>query len=85
MVNGKTQLLVRGIDASSILALKERAKRNRRSLEAEARTILEEAAADNSAARRARAIEMASRIKAEMRGRVQRTNSTDIIRELRDR
>lgn len=84
MANGKTQLLVRGIDAASILALKERAKRNQRSLEAEARTILEEAAADNVAARRSRAVVVAAQLREATRGRVS-GDSTELIREDRDR
>ena len=39
-----TQILIRGLDEKMVAQLKERAKRNGRSLEGEARSILETAA-----------------------------------------
>jgi plasmid stability protein len=75
------QLLVRGIDEAVIKRLKARAKRNARSLEAEARVILSEAERDPEAF--ARAVAFAADMRRRTAGRI-KGDSTDIIRELRD-
>lgn len=81
-----TQILVRGIDRSTLNILKEAAKRNGRSLEAEVRASLTEAAAHHlaSTAARDRAIAEARRIKRELAGQMT-SDSVDLIREDRDR
>ena len=76
------QLLVRGIDEAVIKRLKARAKRNARSLEAEARVILSETEADSDAF--VRAVASAAKLRRQTRGKI-KGDSTDIIRELRDR
>jgi plasmid stability protein len=76
------QLLIRDLEPAVVARLKERARRNRRSLEAEARLILASAAPDE------RAFEAAVRIAREMRrktaGKIS-GDSADLIREDRER
>jgi plasmid stability protein len=75
------QLLVRGLDAETIDRLKERAKRHRRSLQGEAKLILEEAARQMSMEEARRAAE---RIRNSLEGRAF-SDSADLIREDRER
>ena len=76
------QILVRDLEPEVVARLKERARRNQRSLEAEARLILSSAAPD------VRAFEAAVRIADEMRrktaGKIS-GDSADLIREDRER
>lgn len=76
------QLLIRDLEPEVVARLKERARRNRRSLEAEARLILASAAPDE------RAFEAAVRIARKMRrktaGKIS-GDSADLIREDRER
>jgi plasmid stability protein len=77
------QLIVRSLDDRVIEALKARAARQQRSLEAELRVILERAAAERSidvAEARARA----ERISRSLEGR-RHSDSAALIREDRDR
>jgi plasmid stability protein len=73
------QLLVRGVDDRLIETLKRRAARFGRSVEAEHRLILEQALQSE--------LETFAEAAARLRSRTpkQTTNSTDIIREDRDR
>lgn len=73
------QLLVRGLDGDVIAGLRRRAARSGRSVEAEHRSILEAAVADE----RESFAEIAARLRAE--GPRLTTDSADIIREFRDR
>ena len=74
------QILIRNLDESVVERLKERASRNSRSLQAEAKLILEQAARlDTQTASIA-----ADRIRKQFGDR-QFTDSTDLIREDRDR
>jgi antitoxin FitA len=73
------QLLVRGVDDTTVNALKMRAKRHHRSLSAEARTILQEAAAGAGNWR-----EEVERVRAMFEGRTF-SDSSDLIREDRER
>jgi plasmid stability protein len=75
------QLLVRGLDEAVIKRLKERAKRNARSLEAEARIILTEAERDPDAY--ARAVAFAARMRKKYAGKI-KDDSTELIRQARD-
>jgi plasmid stability protein len=75
------QLLIRGIDEAVIKRLKARAKRNARSLEAEARVILAEAERDPEAHQRAASF--AARMRKKYAGKI-RDDSTDLIREARE-
>ncbi|MGE5148410.1 MAG: FitA-like ribbon-helix-helix domain-containing protein [Candidatus Eiseniibacteriota bacterium] len=74
------QVLVRNIADAVIDRLKARAARHGRSLEAELRTVLEQAAV----ADRSTFIETADRIRKELEGRWT-GDSTQLIREDRDR
>lgn len=74
------QLLIRNIPAEVVDRLKERAAASRRSLEAEARLILENAVDRTAAVERLAAT--ADRMRAKLQGRPQ-TDSTDIIHEMR--
>ena len=78
-----SQILVRNLDPEIVARLKERAERNRRSLEAEVRAILEDYSVRVVRERR---VEEFLRIADEIRARSgpQRTNSVDLIREDRD-
>ncbi len=74
-------LTIRNLDDAVVEKLKERAKANNRSLEAELRVVLAEAARP---APRRDLRELADRIAA-MTPNVPQTDSTEIIREWRDR
>jgi plasmid stability protein len=79
-----SQILVRDIDPLTLEQLKDRAKRNRRSLQAEVKVILEEVA--NRERRRMDAEEflrIADRIR--LTSGPQISDSVDLIREDRDR
>jgi plasmid stability protein len=74
------QILIRDIPPEVVDNLKERARRNRRSLQAEARLILEQSVD------RGKAIERLAVISAEMQKRLAgrpQTDSVEIIREMR--
>jgi len=76
------QLLIRDISPEVVDNLKERARRNRRSLQAEARLILEQAVD------RGKAIERMAAVAAEMRQRLAgrpQTDSVKLIRKARER
>jgi antitoxin FitA len=73
------QLLVRGLDDRVISSLKERAARNGRSVEAEHRAILEDVLGLHTET----FAERAARLRAEIPPST--LNSTDLIREDRDR
>ncbi|MFQ5808611.1 MAG: hypothetical protein ACE5JM_03240 [Armatimonadota bacterium] len=77
------QILVRNLDDALVAKLKERAKQNGRSLQAEAKMILEEAASkpkvDAETARK-----MIEEIRARFKGR-DFPDSVELIREDRDR
>ncbi len=73
------QILVRNLDDACVERLKSRAVHNGRSLQAEAKLILEQATQVDMA----RAREMAARFRARL-GRRSDLDSADIIRELRD-
>lgn len=75
------QLLVRDIDSETIERLKQRAKRHHRSLQGEAKVILEDAA-QKMTMEEARA--MAERIRKSFKGRTF-SDSAELIREDRDR
>ena len=74
------QVLIRDLDPDTVEALRERARRNGRSLEAELRQILGEAAHRS----RSDFWLAAERLRKRTRGR-QRTDSTELIRSDRDR
>ena len=74
------QILVRNLDNNVVARLKKRAQREGRSLQSEAKVILEQAAqADMEYA-----LELANAIRSKFTGR-KFQNSTDLIREDRDR
>lgn len=74
------QILVRDLDEKVVDRLKSRAAEHRRSLQAEVKLILEQAARiDRAEARR-----LAEQIRRRTTGR-QTSDSADLIRELRDR
>ena len=75
------QILVRNLPTPTIDRLKARAKRNRRSLEAEVREILELASVQDE--RRAEAVRFAAWAR-EQNG-LQQTDSVELIREDRER
>ena len=75
------QLLVRDLDNGVMLRLKERAKLNRRSLQAEAKAILEAAAPRYT---RDEALEVFRRWHERFRGRPM-SDSAELIREDRER
>jgi plasmid stability protein len=74
------QVLVRNVEDGVIERLKARAARNGRSLEAELRLVLEQAAAVDHT----KLFETADRIRKELEGRYH-SDSTQLIREDRDR
>lgn len=73
------QMLIRDVDDSVIKKLKRRARRRRRSLQAEVREILERAAALDVTSGRA----LVRKLRAQFAGRVF-SDSTKLIREDRD-
>ena len=75
---------VRRLDEDVVSRLKRRASLNNRSLEGEVRHILECAADDNMAAKRAAFLEASDRLRERTRGRKQ-TPAEVLIREDRDR
>jgi plasmid stability protein len=75
-----SQILVRDLSPEVVEKLKLRAKRNRRSLAAEVRTILDQAV---GSAGRAELLEFARQMR--MASGPQTTDSTDLIREDRER
>ncbi|MCI0469991.1 MAG: hypothetical protein L0Y62_08030 [Nitrospirae bacterium] len=77
------QLLVRGIESETIERLKQRAKRHHRSLQGEARLILEDAAQKVSM-EEARAMAERIRKKLEATGK-KFSDSAELIREDRER
>ena len=76
-----SQILVRNLAPEVVQRLKQRAERNRRSLEAEVRSILENLTVAEE--RRAEAIRFADAMRASSPPQV--TDSVDLIREDRDR
>lgn len=74
---------VRRLDDDVVARLKRRASSNNRSLEGEVRHILELAADDDMAARRAAFLEMSTRLRQRTKGRRQ-TPAEVLIREDRD-
>jgi plasmid stability protein len=74
------QVLIRNVEDSVIERLKARAARHGRSLEAELRLVLEQAAAVDHT----KLFETADRIRKELEGRYH-SDSTQLIREDRDR
>jgi plasmid stability protein len=74
-------LTIRNLDDEVVAKLKTRAKAHHRSLEAELRALLSEAVARPS---REEFLKIAERIRA-MTPDVEQTDSTEIIREFRDR
>jgi len=75
---------VRRLDEDVVERLKRRASSNNRSLEGEARHILQCAADDDMAAKRATFLEASARLREKTRGRKQ-TPAEVLIREDRDR
>lgn len=75
------QLLVRDLDDQVMARLEERARRNRRSLQAEARAILEAAAPRYT---KEEALDVFRALHERMRDRAM-SDSTDLIREDRER
>ena len=73
------QILVRNLDDASVERLKRRASKSGRSLQAEAKLILEQAAQLDMAAAR----QLADRLRAKV-GRRSTSDSVEILRELRD-
>jgi plasmid stability protein len=79
-----SQILVRDLDPETVEQLKQRARSNRRSLQAEVRVILEEAARwPLTPSRREELVRMADLIR-KLNG-PQMTSSVDLIREDRER
>ena len=76
------QLLVRDLDPALVARLKEQATRHQRSLEAEVRVILAEAAPERTAAFH-EAVRFAAEMRSKYAGKIT-DDSTDIIREARD-
>jgi plasmid stability protein len=74
------QILIRRLDAALVRRLKRRARQQGRSLESEARAILEQAAQVDAAAAR----KLADRIRRSLRPR-KFGDSTALVREDRDR
>lgn len=77
-----SQILVRDLDPEVVNHLRKRAERHRRSLQAEVRLILEEAARESTRPSIEELVRRADQIRA--RSGPQRTDSVDIIREDRD-
>ena len=91
VTSDKGQLLIRGIDRAALEALRERARRNHRSMSAEVRAMIERSAEAeipgndaDAQLRRERAIVEAERMRRALAGRMT-SNSVDLIREDRDR
>ncbi|HLF81830.1 MAG TPA: hypothetical protein VI410_08680 [Anaerolineales bacterium] len=79
-----SQILIRDLSPDTVEQLKERAKRNRRSLQAELRLLLEEAALrERRRVHREEYLRIIDRIRAASGHQV--TDSVDLIREDRDR
>lgn len=76
------QILIRHLGANVVSQLKERAKRHRRSLEAEARTILEEAI--DYGARIEEFREWSDQFRQQLSGRPQ-SDSVELLRQDRER
>jgi plasmid stability protein len=74
------QILVRDLDPEVVERLKNRAKRDGRSLQAEVKLVLEQAARTDAAAAR----RLAATIRKRFKGRKVR-DSADLVREDRDR
>jgi plasmid stability protein len=74
------QLLVRDLDDEVVATLKARARENRRSLQAEAKLVLEEAARFD----RATSIERIEEVRRKL-AHLATTDSTELVREIRDR
>ena len=74
---------VRRLDEGVVRRLKQRAARNNRSLEGEARHILEGAAEEEASAKRASFLALVARLRRETKGRRQ-TPSEILIREDRE-
>ena len=74
------QVLVRGLDPGVVEALKDRARSNGRSLEAELRGVIEQAAGTD----RAGARELAARLRRRLAGRTH-TDSAVLVSEDRER
>lgn len=77
-----SQILVRGLEAETIERLKERAKRHKRSLQGEVKTIIEEAVPAKMSMDEAR--EAALKIRKSFGNRVF-SDSAELIREDRER
>ena len=76
-------ILIRGLDPETVDQLKDLAKRNRRSLQAEVRVVLEEAAKHSRRLTPEEFNAIADRIRSE--SGPQSTDSVELIREDRDR
>lgn len=74
------QILVRDLDEEVVATLKERARRHRRSLQAEVKLLLEGAARTDRATARRRIEEVRQQLAGRPMG-----DSAELIRELRDR
>ncbi len=79
-----TDILIRNVDSKTLKRLKERAKENRRSLQAELSSILVDAAGTEKMDMKT-FVESVARIRASLAGRKQTTDSVDLIREARGR
>lgn len=77
-----SQILVRGLEAETIERLKERAKRHKRSLQGEVKTIIEEAVPTRMSMDEAR--EAAIQIRKSFGSRIF-SDSSELIREDRER
>jgi plasmid stability protein len=77
------QILIRELPDETVRRLKQRAQRNRRSLEAEVRLLLEDIAAREAAATGEDFWTLAARVREMLKDR-KHTDSALIIRELRD-
>jgi len=78
------QILVRNLDEAVVAKLKERAQRNGRSLQAEVRMILEQAAGDGGKVDTATARRMSEEFHRRFAGR-KFPDTVELIREDRDR
>ncbi len=76
------QILVRDLEPAVVQRLKDRARRNQRSLEAEVRLILTSAAPDQQ--KLAEAVRVAAEMRRKTAGKIS-GDSADLIREDRDR
>lgn len=75
-------ILIRNIDPEKLERFKARAKRNGRSLQSEAKLLIEMAATEKS---KDEVLEIASKWRKRFAGRKFSTSSVDLIREDRDR